>query len=519
MSLALAIVKASRASSTHHKLALDALAHLQCENAQRWRDVFLVHHEAYLEGAKAPDAQFKDFVNHVCHVGDGYWGGAPKAARAWKDRAVALFAAGEWSQGVYAAGVMSHYYVDPLQPFHTAQSEAEGAIHRAVEWSFNKAYEEMKRVLETDLGGYVDIAQPAGEDWMEAMTRAGAAAAYPHYDAIIDHYDLARGKNKPAEGLDQDIKDRVARLIGHAIIGLSRVLERVFAEAHARPPKVNAAPAALLASLDTPRQWVLRKIEDAGERRAVAAMYAELQTQGKVIDHLPEDDAEVRRVHAEEVLKVPMTELDARPARRPGALHDTNAPSRRRDMFGNVHIARARLAPSFPRFQTDDAPPVRAQAKRAAASDAAAAAPRFRLSYASPVVDAPSIGPKTAARLEAVEVRTVGDLLNGDPAKIAEGLGARYITPALVIEWQDQARLVARVPDLRGTDAQVLVACGVRSAEALAVADIDALVADATAFAQTPQGKRVLRSMPAPDRERVTGWVERAQHARVLEAA
>ena len=45
-----------------------------------------------------------------------------------------------WHEAVYAAGIMSHYYTDPIHPFHTAQSPAENNIHRAVEWSISKSY-------------------------------------------------------------------------------------------------------------------------------------------------------------------------------------------------------------------------------------------------------------------------------------------------------------------------------------------------------------------------------------------
>jgi len=73
----------TRARSTHHKIALDALRHLRGDDADKWRDLFLLHHEAYLEGAKAPDTTFKDFMNHVLHVGENEWGGAIRAADKW----------------------------------------------------------------------------------------------------------------------------------------------------------------------------------------------------------------------------------------------------------------------------------------------------------------------------------------------------------------------------------------------------------------------------------------------------
>ena len=77
MNLLYRIVYAAHATGTHHKLALDALRHLKCTDADRWQRLFLVHAKEYLEGSKAPDNEFKDFKNHVLHTRDGYWGGAP----------------------------------------------------------------------------------------------------------------------------------------------------------------------------------------------------------------------------------------------------------------------------------------------------------------------------------------------------------------------------------------------------------------------------------------------------------
>ena len=131
-------------TGTHHKLALDALRHLEGMDADMWQRLFLQHAKLYLEGSKAPDNEFKDFKNHVLHTRDGYWGGAPEKVRSWYNHLVEALAQQDWPTAVYCAGVLSHYYTDPLQPLHTAQSEAENNIHRAVEWSISKAYDELQ---------------------------------------------------------------------------------------------------------------------------------------------------------------------------------------------------------------------------------------------------------------------------------------------------------------------------------------------------------------------------------------
>ena len=83
MNLLFRIVYAAHANGTHHKLALDALRHLQSMDADLWQRMFLANAAVYLEGSKAPDNEFKDFRNHVLHTRDGFWGGAPEKVRSW----------------------------------------------------------------------------------------------------------------------------------------------------------------------------------------------------------------------------------------------------------------------------------------------------------------------------------------------------------------------------------------------------------------------------------------------------
>ena len=109
-----------------------------------------------------------------------------------------------------------------------------------------------------------------------------------------------------------------------------------------------------------------------------------------------------------------------------------------------------------------------------------------------PVVDAPSIGPKTASRLEKVGIFTIGDLLEVDPEATAQALNVRYIKKATLLDWQDQTRLMVEAPGLRVLDSQILVGAGIRSADDLAKASARKVLKAATSFLDTPQGARVL---------------------------
>lgn len=144
---------------------------------------------------------------------------------------------------------------------------------------------------------------------------------------------------------------------------------------------------------------------------------------------------------------------------------------------------------------------------------------RFYLNRSDDVEAAPSIGPKTAQRLATVGVYTVDDLLHADPVAIASRLNNRRITPETIVSWQAQARLVCTVPELRGHDSQILVACGVTEAEQLAGKRPVDLFTIVGPFADTSEGERIVRGGKKPDLEEVTDWIRFAQQARPLQAA
>ena len=74
----------------------------------------------------------------------------------------------------------------------------------------------------------------------------------------------------------------------------------------------------------------------------------------------------------------------------------------------------------------------------------------FRLHPADPVVDAPSIGPKTAAKLNAFGIETVADLLAADAHDLADRFDTGWVVPETVRDWRAQAGLMCRVPNLHG---------------------------------------------------------------------
>ncbi|MEZ5941551.1 MAG: DUF4332 domain-containing protein [Planctomycetaceae bacterium] len=144
---------------------------------------------------------------------------------------------------------------------------------------------------------------------------------------------------------------------------------------------------------------------------------------------------------------------------------------------------------------------------------------RFFLNLDSPVVDAPSIGPKMAGRLEKIGVRWVSDLLNRDAGVIAEKLDLKRVKEADVVAWQRQASLMTAVPEMRGHDVQVLVALDIHSPSQLASYSPESLFAIVGPFVETNEGQRLLRSSKVPDLEEVTDWIRYAHQSRSLKAA
>ena len=328
MSLLFTVVFRSVCRGTHHRLAVDALRHLRGADSERWSDVFLHHHAAYLAGSTAPDERFKDFRNHVLHVEENYWGGAPAEARRWYSRVVDALRRREWHEAVHAAGVLSHYFSDPFMPLHTAQTEEETKVHRAIEWSIAQSYGRLQQIIEHDLGGYPQLETPQRDDWLERMIQTGAELAHEHYGAVLQHYDLGRDVRNPPAGMDQECADRIAQCLGHAVVGFARVLERALTESEVEPPNVETTLQGFLAAVGAPLRAVLHYAQDLSERMAIEAIYDEVQRTGKVVKNLPEDDREIRRLHAEEVRRLPLFQLDHQPTSLTGTLYGSGSQER-----------------------------------------------------------------------------------------------------------------------------------------------------------------------------------------------
>lgn len=600
MTLLERVIRAHRCRSTHHFIAFDALSLLEGEEAEGWKSLMLVHHEHLLKGAKAPDDTFKDFKNHVLHVGEGEWGGARAKAAEWYAVSVDLLRRKRWSEAAWALGVLSHYYADPIQPFHTGQTEAEGVIHRAVEWSIAKSRPEIDaRIAEQ---GYPEIEIPPGLGFVSDMVREGAQRSHAYYDIFIDHYDIDAGVADPPAGLDETMRAAIVELVAYATAGFAAIMSRAIEEAAVSPPKVNLTLQGYIETLDIPLRWITAKLEDMGDRRQVEKMYKEYQKTGKVIRTLPEDDKLIREMHAKEVRRISIKELNAEPAApigklRDGAIQtilkgaDQAVEAEDDEIIADTEVEEiepedeAELSEEDAALEDDAAEEFEDDASEedideeiedsadeeleeeedgeagddadldaeedydAEADDAevddedyedeedeieadadsdledeeedetppAIIAPvstrrhTNALTFESPVVDAPSIGPKTAVHLAKAGIETVGDLIICDPDETAELIAVRHITVDAIETWQMQATLMIEVPGLRVHDVQLLVGAGISSREDLANASAGTIFELAMEFLQTSEGARVLRPGETLEEDEVEEWIELAQ--------
>lgn len=426
------------------------------------------------------------------------------------------------SEAAWCAGILSHYYTDPIQPFHTAQSDAENAIHRATEWSISKSYDDL--VADALHRGTPGAPPPDdGEHWLQDYVCLGADTSHAHYERLIAHYDISTGVVTPEKGLDPVGRRIVGDLLIYARTGLAHILDRAFEESAATPPTVNLTVQGILATLAMPKGWILKRMEDAEARRQVEAMYDELMETGVVDKTLPEDDKVVRDLHRAEVAAPRRSTLTAERAKRIKSGREKPArqsllgiaPSMRSPHRGIASTGSVPVVPPPPRSAGDvTAPQVDGQPEKRG-EELAALQPewqRYFLTITDDIEAAPSIGPKTAERLGRLGLLKVSDLMEADPAKIATNLGDSRITQSTVEGWQDQSRLMLQIPGLRVTQAQLLAGAGYRFTEDIAEAEPHELSADILAFAATQSGRRLLRDGDPPDIEKIKSWID-AAHA------
>ncbi|MBX3421266.1 MAG: DUF4332 domain-containing protein [Pirellulaceae bacterium] len=571
MSHIFAILRAAHCRSTHHYFAIDALRQLQSPQAQRLGNLLLKYHDDYLQGANAPDTSFKDFTNHVVHVSQNNWGGAPGKCQEWLAIAQDHLAGCRWKKAAYACGVLSHYFTDPIMPLHTGSFGGEEIVHRPLEWSICRAYDSIyDRYLQQQCVASFEFAQDP--QWICKAVLAAATVSHRHAGRLMELYKPPSNTKNPQCALDEQVQDILVELFALAIGGWSGVLSRLADETTVQLPHVSLTVTSLLATIDLPLAWVARQISNASQRREVQRLLDEYQKTGTVVRNLPEElgvvskaaaahqeqnsiDGSVQSATANQQLARNEPEATryislsvARAQREAQAKQTESAGDSATGSDADAHritnqSAEMSACPALNPSQTRQTPAIEVcrvdetveaptgglrilpeSLSETTQPTSAPIPPRIArptgwqssvakqtVHYGSPLIEAPSIGPKTAKRLADIGVHSIAQLVGASPEELASGLTVRWITDSLIRDWQDQARLACEVPGLSGTGAQLLVALGYRTSWQVCTANADQLTAQVDNLCQTADGQHILRSAKQPMAEDIQRWIEAAQ--------
>ncbi len=286
-------------STLHQELAFDALDHLRGPNAVAWQKMFLRHAQVFALGANAPDADFRDFKNHLLFPADDFWGGAPAKAQCWYRNLVTALQKREWHNASYCAGVLSHYLADAVHPLHTAQSQADNDISAALDqcaWQTLTALRTQARALKVA----IEPLQISAASDFETVLRSCATAAHAQYAEILAHFDLRRAFAEPAAGLDAEGQREMAIALQRAIALVATVFDGAIAEAAAEAPVSHLSSRAVLAMLATPLTAFWNWRHRVAVRRSLAAMAREFFATGHLETTLPDEVRVKRDAYAKE---------------------------------------------------------------------------------------------------------------------------------------------------------------------------------------------------------------------------
>jgi predicted flap endonuclease-1-like 5' DNA nuclease len=457
--------------------------------------MLLAHFADYLQGAKDPDTAFKDFQNHVLHVQDGFWGGAAKAAAKWYAEGLEHLAAGRYRDASYSIGVLSHYYTDPWMPLHTGQTTKESVVHRPMEWSICCAYSEIMELALSDQS-LPSYELPESDTWLKDAIHASALLAHRYYHELIDTYDMTEARVQPKLALGQSSRKILAQLFTWAISGWAAVLDRMSFESPATVPSFSLTWPTLLATIKVPVARISKTIAEVQQKREVEAILHEYLATGTVKRSLPEEQTAVvkARIRYPELLPTQREISVARTIVSQTYPNQSAVPEAREEKPATTTETKNRpaITPSIDPQPSNSSGQVK------------------RLELDDPIVDAPAIGPKTAARLEAIGIRTVRQLLMADSQELSSKLKTSWIKSQTIDQWKVQARLVHEIAGLSAAGSGLLYLAGVTSVEEFLRQSVDELHQLVVKASQTSEGQRVLREKSPPSKDILNKWRNRA---------
>lgn len=295
------IIRNVHCLGTHQRFAVDALPMIQSDAGKRFSAWLLYYYRSFLRGAIDPDVRFRDYHNHVLHVRDGYWGGAPRVAHQWYERLQKYLRAERFRDAAHAAGVLSHYVTDVIQPLHTISSDREALVHRPMEWSIDQSYDRIVENWHHD-GLKVVIRLSDGPGWLGSLMMHAADYACERSDLLVRRYRFQEGVREPADGLDVRSIDCLAELFALAITSVSQVFDRAASEAESYTgyalPACRCRWAMVGATARVPFTMWKRHVRRRVESVSIEALAEEYFRTGKLTKWLPAEVDIKRRVIA-----------------------------------------------------------------------------------------------------------------------------------------------------------------------------------------------------------------------------
>ncbi|MEM0924487.1 MAG: zinc dependent phospholipase C family protein [Planctomycetota bacterium] len=288
-------------SEVHQFLVLEAIGRIRSSPGRRLMPWLLRYHRDLLRGVLDPDHRFRDFHNHVLHVTEGFWGGAPRVAHQWYDRLESKLAEERFPDVAHAAGVLCHYLIDVINPLHTINQEREAQIHYAFEISLQVNLRRIQNRA-TELAIHTPIRLSTHRAWLGSLMMHASKLAYRRSASLINGFDLGKGLHDPESALDHAAIDSLAELFELTVTTMVSVLERAaeqfesefgypIPKCHWRwgwAPAIWHIPGSLFSKLFSTRARYARLIE----------MEEELIRRGRLVESLPAEVDIKQRVHA-----------------------------------------------------------------------------------------------------------------------------------------------------------------------------------------------------------------------------
>ncbi|MFX1564041.1 MAG: zinc dependent phospholipase C family protein [Promethearchaeota archaeon] len=105
--------------STHMWMVNQAIAEMPTGD---WKTAFEFFSSYIKSGSTTPDQAWQDWDNHLYYPDQPSLHTAHLAVEEWYGYVLNNFTIGEWKKGMFAAGVLAHYFSDPNIPIHTDET-------------------------------------------------------------------------------------------------------------------------------------------------------------------------------------------------------------------------------------------------------------------------------------------------------------------------------------------------------------------------------------------------------------